>query len=174
MTESSVRLVFLDMEMTGLNPETDRILEVAAAIVEATPEGLARGITRLREVQAEIAARPDRSQSSLALDPRAGEESRGVSVPYCCSVVYTRLAGLAQLNEWSQENHENSGLLEEIIEADYQAAYMLLATTAPEPALRKLYAITFAAVHPDAGGDHETAVAINNAWDVIRKARGFE
>lgn len=62
----------------------------------------------------------------------------------------------------------------EVIDEPLQAAYLLLTTHAPEAALRKLHMMTLAAVHPDAGGDHETAVAINNAWDVIRKARGFE
>lgn len=121
--DKPMRLVFLDMEMTGLNPETDRILEVAAAIVEATPEGLAQGIMRLRGLQTELLEH-DPYHKSLALDPRAGEESRGVAIPYCCSVVYTRLAGLAHLNEWSQENHENSGLLEEIEESEYDCSAM--------------------------------------------------
>lgn len=121
--DAPVRLVFLDMEMTGLNPETDRILEVAAAIVEATPEGLAAGLATLRKVQAEGAENLHLGPT-LSLAPGAGEESRGVFVPYLCSVIYTRLAGLARLNRWSAEHHEKSGLLEEVSEADYYCGEM--------------------------------------------------
>lgn len=43
----------------------------------------------------------------------------------------------------------------------------------PNPALAKIYRIAIASVHPDAGGDHEKAVAINRAWDRIRLLRGI-
>jgi hypothetical protein len=43
----------------------------------------------------------------------------------------------------------------------------------PNPALAKIYRIAIASVHPDAGGDHEKAVAINRAWDRIRVLRGI-
>jgi hypothetical protein len=43
----------------------------------------------------------------------------------------------------------------------------------PNPALAKIYRVAIASVHPDAGGDHEKAVAINQAWDRIRAMRGL-
>jgi hypothetical protein len=43
----------------------------------------------------------------------------------------------------------------------------------PNPALAKIYRIAISSVHPDAGGDHEKAVAINQAWDRIRAMRGL-
>ena len=47
MAQDSTRLIWVDMEMTGLSPETDRIIEVAMIITDndlnaaATAEGLA-------------------------------------------------------------------------------------------------------------------------------------
>ena len=37
MAQDSGHLIWIDMEMSGLNPETDRILEVALIVTESTP-----------------------------------------------------------------------------------------------------------------------------------------
>ncbi|WP_028358008.1 oligoribonuclease [Brackiella oedipodis] len=43
MTRNSQRLIWLDMEMSGLNPEHDRILEVAVVVTEADLSIVAEG-----------------------------------------------------------------------------------------------------------------------------------
>ncbi|HEY5994368.1 MAG TPA: exonuclease domain-containing protein, partial [Gallionellaceae bacterium] len=41
MAQNQNHLVWLDMEMTGLNPDTDRIIEVAMVITDANLETVA-------------------------------------------------------------------------------------------------------------------------------------
>ncbi|NCU85946.1 MAG: oligoribonuclease, partial [Betaproteobacteria bacterium] len=41
MSESSVRWVWLDLEMTGLSPERDRVIEVAMVVTDANLEVVA-------------------------------------------------------------------------------------------------------------------------------------
>ena len=43
----------------------------------------------------------------------------------------------------------------------------------PNDGLRRVYKTALTAVHPDLGGSHEAAVAVNAAWDEIRKDRGL-
>jgi oligoribonuclease len=38
MAQHPLNLIWIDMEMSGLNPETDRVLEVAIVITDSTPE----------------------------------------------------------------------------------------------------------------------------------------
>jgi oligoribonuclease len=38
MAQDASNLIWIDMEMSGLNPETDRVLEVAIVITDSTPE----------------------------------------------------------------------------------------------------------------------------------------
>jgi oligoribonuclease len=38
MAQDAGNLIWIDMEMSGLNPETDRVLEVAIVITDGTPE----------------------------------------------------------------------------------------------------------------------------------------
>ena len=38
MAQDPRHLIWIDMEMSGLNPETDRVLEVAIVITDSTPQ----------------------------------------------------------------------------------------------------------------------------------------
>ncbi|HEV7800603.1 MAG TPA: oligoribonuclease, partial [Burkholderiales bacterium] len=38
MAQDPLNLIWIDMEMSGLDPETDRVLEVAIVITDSTPE----------------------------------------------------------------------------------------------------------------------------------------
>ena len=87
------KLVFLDMEMTGLNPETDCILEVAVAVVEATPEGLGKALQALRAVP----AIPD------VVDAGAFWYRGVVNQPESV---------LAEMNSWCVKHHSASGLID--------------------------------------------------------------
>ena len=51
------RLVWVDMEMTGLDPETDRVIEIATIVTTQDLEVLAEGpVIALRQSEAAIAA----------------------------------------------------------------------------------------------------------------------
>jgi len=95
------RLVFLDMEMTGLNPETDRILEIAAAIVEVTPERLGAAIKELKTVSL-LAGRVGYVQST----------GFGEGPPCAFAVLQQPEGVLEAMNAWSIEQHGKSGLTE--------------------------------------------------------------
>ena len=43
MTQDADRLVWIDLEMTGLKPDTDRIIEVALVVTDAEPRAGRRG-----------------------------------------------------------------------------------------------------------------------------------
>jgi hypothetical protein len=51
--------------------------------------------------------------------------------------------------------------------------YDELLSALPDQALKKAYKAIIAVVHPDAGGDHETAVRVNRAWERICKLRNI-
>lgn len=44
---------------------------------------------------------------------------------------------------------------------------------APNDTLKKVYALIAAKVHPDAGGKHEDMVALNDAWERVRRERSI-
>ena len=51
------RLVWVDMEMTGLDPDTDRVIEIATIVTTQDLEVLAEGpVIALRQSEAAIAA----------------------------------------------------------------------------------------------------------------------
>jgi oligoribonuclease len=43
MAQDATRLIWIDLEMSGLNPDTDRILEVAAVVTDSALETVAEG-----------------------------------------------------------------------------------------------------------------------------------
>lgn|SRR3990167_10695446 len=96
------RLVFLDMEMTGLVPETDRILEVAAAVVEATSQGLTDALIRLRDEAREQVETPCSFFGS----------GNPAEVPVAYSVIAQPAGVLENMNPWSTEHHTKGGLVD--------------------------------------------------------------
>jgi oligoribonuclease len=47
MAQDATRLIWIDMEMSGLNPDTDRILEVAVVVTDTRLEPVADGFVRV-------------------------------------------------------------------------------------------------------------------------------
>lgn len=96
--DKPVRLVFLDMEMTGLNPETDRILEIAAAIMEVTPERLAFACEALK--QSMLVGTDKVLWETLAVGP----------VAHAYFAIRQPDGVLEAMNPWSTEHHGQNGL----------------------------------------------------------------
>jgi oligoribonuclease len=61
MAQDAGNLIWIDMEMSGLNPETDRVLEVAIVITDSTPElkTIAEAATLVVHQDDEVLARMD-------------------------------------------------------------------------------------------------------------------
>jgi hypothetical protein len=53
--------------------------------------------------------------------------------------------------------------------ATLELAFVELLSGLSNETLAKVYKLAIAAAHPDAGGSHEMAVAVNRAWDAIRR-----
>jgi oligoribonuclease len=75
MTKQSQRLIWIDLEMTGLDPQTDSIIEIATVVTEGDLEVIAEG-------------------PNLAI-----HQSETV---------------LEQMDDWNQNQHSKSGLLERV------------------------------------------------------------
>ena len=75
MTKQSQRLIWIDLEMTGLDPQTDSIIEIATVVTEGDLEVIAEG-------------------PNLAI-----HQSETV---------------LEQMDDWNQNQHFKSGLLERV------------------------------------------------------------
>ena len=77
--KSRDNLVWIDLEMTGLDPETERIIEVATLVTDADLNLIAEGPNLII------------SQSKELLD---------------------------SMDEWNQNQHGSSGLIQEVIKSD--------------------------------------------------------
>lgn len=63
MTQDTQNLIWLDLEMTGLNPETDRIIEIATVVTDKQLKILDQGpVLAIRQSEAVLAAMDDWNQ----------------------------------------------------------------------------------------------------------------
>ena len=57
MTQSATNLIWIDLEMTGLVPEQNRIIEIATIVTDSSLEVLAEGpVIAVRQSDADLAA----------------------------------------------------------------------------------------------------------------------
>ncbi len=79
MTESASHLVWLDLEMTGLNPDTDRIIEIATVVTDADLEILGEGpvlaIHQTKETMAAMDEWNQKTHSATGLIDRVAEST---------------------------------------------------------------------------------------------------
>ena len=79
MTQRTSHLVWLDLEMTGLNPDTDRIIEIATVVTDADLEILGEGpVLAIHQTQETMAAMDEWNQkthSATGLIDRVAEST---------------------------------------------------------------------------------------------------
>jgi len=79
LTQRTSHLVWLDLEMTGLNPDTDRIIEIATVVTDADLEILGEGpVLAIHQTQETMAAMDEWNQkthSATGLIDRVAEST---------------------------------------------------------------------------------------------------